>query len=291
MGKLIRLSAILTGALMATVLAYPLDVSAANPPFLNPRVLIINPFMNRSVLISPNQRVASFNPFIRVNQRPFFPNAQVVFNPAFVAPTAFGGDITSQARVVNGLPLHNFGHNFASMYGMNGMNGYGSGSSGYGNSSYYNISKPTYYQVQMPAQPSEESLPIFDLLGLPNTGGRLDWALGLKVLPPALETQALRQQIEAELLAAGYQALGGSLNREVLQKIHDQVERLRKLLNENETKFAQTTAVQARQFLDKLEAAPKTLEQLSSAYAASQPAGSYRPPQQPVRSSAPVRSY
>jgi hypothetical protein len=101
---------------------------------------------------------------------------------------------------------------------------------------------------------------MFDALGLPSKDGHLTWPLGLRILPPGPRTGPLRKQIEAAIKAAAGAAENDELAGRVLNLGRQNVRRLRRLLNENEYKFASFTTKEARHFLSDLDDAMLLLD-------------------------------
>jgi hypothetical protein len=99
--------------------------------------------------------------------------------------------------------------------------------------------------------------------GLPSQAPQLSWPLGLRILPPAPETQALRQQIDALLQsAAAQQAKNGRVNPRVVQELNATVGKLQVLLRRDDERRTLPLEVhnEAERFLKKLKDALKTLQ-------------------------------
>jgi hypothetical protein len=94
-----------------------------------------------------------------------------------------------------------------------------------------------------------------------NARGELDWPLGLRVLPPALETQPLRDKIEAEVAIVLDRAEDGKSATASVRQANRDIERLRTLLNDRAVTVPLTEhAVQeAQSFLRRLQARLKGL--------------------------------
>jgi hypothetical protein len=60
----------------------------------------------------------------------------------------------------------------------------------------------------------------------------LDWPLALRILPPGVETQALRQDIDARLTEARRQAIAGRPVSHLVRALDHDVDRLGRLLRE-----------------------------------------------------------
>ena len=91
------------------------------------------------------------------------------------------------------------------------------------------------------------------LFGLPAENGRVQWPLGLRILPPGNETKALRDQLELVLYFVATQAAEGKVNPAFidfgLQAVHD----LRELLRPRRWRMASFTYTEAMRFLDRAE--------------------------------------
>jgi hypothetical protein len=113
-----------------------------------------------------------------------------------------------------------------------------------------------------PAAGTGQAPGLLDTLGLPQEGGRLSWPLGLRILAPGPDTQALRQQIDALLqMAAAQQAAGGKVSPSTLQELNAAADRLQALLARAADRRVLPEAVQseADQFLRKLRDAVKAM--------------------------------
>jgi hypothetical protein len=101
---------------------------------------------------------------------------------------------------------------------------------------------------------------VLDTLGVPVKEGRLDWPLGLRILPPSAETAALRQQIEALLQAAASQSVAGHVRSGTLVKAALAVDRLHRLLRRERAAITSTyTYLEADRFLTRLASGLKML--------------------------------
>jgi len=145
------------------------------------------------------------------------------------------------------------------------MNGYGNG--GYGNSGYGSggygggyggggspMSAATPVMTTQAPQTSEAN--VFDVLGLPNSNGHVDWPLGLRVLPP--ESRELRLQIEGLLLAAAGQ--GG--RPQLVAETGRAVDKLRGLMADMlaRDRLSPSTSAEAVAFMNRLDDALKILK-------------------------------
>ena len=106
-----------------------------------------------------------------------------------------------------------------------------------------------------------ESSNVLDAMGLPNAGGRLDWPLGLRILPPGEKTVVLRNQIDALLGMAAIQSAQGPVNPKLLHEASKAVNELHSLLRDKRMAFeASFTYNEADRFLDKLAHGLKLLQ-------------------------------
>jgi hypothetical protein len=99
--------------------------------------------------------------------------------------------------------------------------------------------------------------------GQPAPSAQLNWPLGLRILPPAPETQALRQQIEALLqTAAAQKAKDGRVNPRVVQELNAAVGKLEGLLRQDDERRNLPLEVhnEAVRFVKQLKDALKTLQ-------------------------------
>jgi plastocyanin len=160
-------------------------------------------------------------------------------------------------------------------YGMRSYGGYGSGMSmyampmsggGYGGGfgrGYGSGAQPQSSEAT-PEQPSTEEQTISRILsavGLPNDRGRLNWPVGLRILPNP-RTPDLRQQIDALLEEAAEQSSAEPVNARLNQELVLAVDSLRKLLlQDREERFSlpATTYENAEAFLTKLKHAQELL--------------------------------
>jgi hypothetical protein len=116
---------------------------------------------------------------------------------------------------------------------------------------------PAYVSSQ--PQESNDTQQISDVLnarGLPNQAGRLYWPLGLRVLPPGPEVQQVRLQLDARLA----QAATGGADASSLQEMSQAVSQLRYFLAVKGSMMARTTYLEAWRFLDRLDNAVRQLK-------------------------------
>jgi hypothetical protein len=91
------------------------------------------------------------------------------------------------------------------------------------------------------------------LFGLPAENGRVQWPLGLRILQPAEETKALREQLELVLYSVATQAAEGQVNRTFVDFGLQAVRDLRQLLRPREGIMVAFTYTEAMRFLDRAE--------------------------------------
>jgi hypothetical protein len=103
-------------------------------------------------------------------------------------------------------------------------------------------------------RPSLRSTPK-GLAGLFEGDGTLDWPLSLRILPPAEETQALRQEVETFLRAALKGLGSGKAPAAALHEAQRDIARLQRLLADHADQLPVPpyTVTQARRFLRHLE--------------------------------------
>lgn len=99
-----------------------------------------------------------------------------------------------------------------------------------------------------------ETAPIASatLFGLPAEKGRLQWPLGLRILPTN-ESKALREQLELVLYFVATQAAEGKVNRVFIDFGLEAVRDLRRLLRPRESTMHDLTYTEAMRFLDRAE--------------------------------------
>src|SRR5262249_34412249 len=101
---------------------------------------------------------------------------------------------------------------YMSGYGSNYTGGYGmSYIGGQYPSNTYNLANSAY----LTDRTQETSLTV---LGVPVERGRVQWPLGLRVLPPAKETKALRDQLDIVLPTVANQAVAGQTNTTLVRE-------------------------------------------------------------------------
>src|SRR5262249_38789449 len=109
------------------------------------------------------------------------------------------------------------------------------------------------YSMPQPSQSNQGS--VFDVLGLPTQNGQLAWPIGLRILPPDQETQALRRSIEVDVIRAVQQAAGNLDATPSVKQMHDDIRQLRHSLNEKGYRLPERTVSEAQRFLDRLDRA------------------------------------
>jgi hypothetical protein len=107
--------------------------------------------------------------------------------------------------------------------------------------------------VSVQAQDTTAPIAAATLFGLPAENGRVQWPLGLRTLPPANETKALREQLELVLYAVATQAAEGKVNRVCINLGLHAARDLRQLLRPCKGTMADTTYTEAMRFLDRSE--------------------------------------
>jgi hypothetical protein len=91
------------------------------------------------------------------------------------------------------------------------------------------------------------------LFGLPAENGRLQWPLALRILPPANDTQVLREQLELVLYYVASQAADGQVNRAFIDLGLQAVRDFRQLLKPHERTMPAVSYSDAMRFLDRAE--------------------------------------
>jgi hypothetical protein len=131
----------------------------------------------------------------------------------------------------------------------------GSGGNVYATTSGYGQNAMTYSgnamrsKSQLPgSSPAEELLK--DLLGQKG----IEWPLGLRILPPGAETQALRGEVETFIKLALLQERSGKVNRKLVSKVERDLKKLRRFLDENVDRLdvPPETIREAKRFLRRL---------------------------------------
>lgn len=110
---------------------------------------------------------------------------------------------------------------------------------------------------------------VFPAKGQGNVGllkeRALSWPIGLRIVPPAMETRPLRDKIDKLLAEGREQAAKGRVKAELLAELRDNLARLRKFFKQRaeDMPFAQYT--ESKRFLADLDTAARVLEQPDAA--------------------------
>jgi hypothetical protein len=138
--------------------------------------------------------------------------------------------------------------------GPNGANGYGGGSAGHSS-------------VAPAGQGGANADPraVLAAAGVPVSGGKLDWPLGLRILPG---TEPLRKTVDALFQVAATQAASGTMSTGLPLEMHRSVEKLENLLAHDKLErmtLSSDMYVQAQQFLRQLKQAARNVQTLAPA--------------------------
>jgi hypothetical protein len=150
------------------------------------------------------------------------------------------------------------------------MGSYGSGAGGYGsgtnNSNPYSTDTDGYADRKR-QKAAAETGSLQSILGLPGEKGRLSWPLGLRILAPAPEAEALRQQIDGLIQSLAYQAGSGQVQSGTVDAATGATRDLRRLLRRGEgsAAIAEYTYQEADRFLGRLDSAIRSAGAVSSA--------------------------
>ena len=119
---------------------------------------------------------------------------------------------------------------------------------------------------------TDQSVPLAaaTLFGLPAENGRVQWPLGLRILP-ADETKALREQLELLLYFVATQAAEGKVNRVFIDLGLDAVRDFRRLLRPRESTMHAVTYVEAMRFLDRAERGLTTIKKVETSSGSTSP--------------------
>jgi hypothetical protein len=109
---------------------------------------------------------------------------------------------------------------------------------------------PTGYGQTGTDQPAPIAAPT--LFGLPAENGRVQWPLGLRILPTD-EAKPLREQLELVLYFVATQAAEGRVNRAFIDFGLEAVRDLRQLLKTRESTMSALRYTEAMRFLDRAE--------------------------------------
>jgi hypothetical protein len=180
----------------------------------------------------------------RVGQpRPPAAAASTYTSPYAMNPYTMGSYVMSP--YLSGNP-YTYGHSYApgpspTTPGTSGA-GAGYGGQGYGEAGH-----------GQPGTGQTAPIAAATLFGLPAENGRVQWPLGLRILQPAEETKALREQLELVLYSVATQAAEGRANRTFVDLGLQAVRDLRQLLRPREGTMVAFTYTEATRFLDRTE--------------------------------------
>jgi hypothetical protein len=216
--------------------------------------------------IAPRRAEAVINPLFHV---PFGVNPHFRVRPGLTLAQAYYNTI-AMGQAYSAVPPYALGYNpYVPMYATpvvpaysagyvypgGAFPSYGSGyvplTSGYGYPPPANAYVP---QQGMPNQsPSQKGLER--LAGLTQADGSLDWPLGLRVLPPASETDPLRRKISTAVVSTVDRAEDGKVPRSSVQQVNRDIDRLEALLNERAADVPLTDEAlgDARRYLRRLK--------------------------------------
>jgi len=98
--------------------------------------------------------------------------------------------------------------------------------------------------------------------GLLKDDGRVDWPLALRILPPGLQTKALRESLDARVAQLQAQATEGKADAGLLKEAKGDLNKLAELLADRDglMPVTQDAMGQAKDFVRKLRDAFKALE-------------------------------
>jgi hypothetical protein len=142
----------------------------------------------------------------------------------------------------------------AGSYGSGAASAGGSGgaASGYGSGAAAGNSAATGTQRQVSTARTDGS--VLDVLGVPHEGNKVSWPLGLRILPPAAQSEALRTQVDSLLLFTSAQAVYGQVNGGAVDRAVQATAQLRDLLRKGGADaMSAHTYHEAWQFLDRLD--------------------------------------
>jgi hypothetical protein len=105
------------------------------------------------------------------------------------------------------------------------------------------------------ASESSQNTPRKGLAGLFSGEGTLDWPLGLRILPPVEETEALRQEVETFLRAALKGLGSGKAPASALNEARRDIARLQRLLarRADQLPVSDHAVTEARRYLRRLQ--------------------------------------
>jgi hypothetical protein len=204
---------------------------------------------------------AVINPLFQV---PFGVNPYYRIRPALTVTQA-AYNIATMGQALSYVPPYAMGYNpympmymapaapaYAPSYGYPMMGSYSGNSGAYlpMNPAYPGMPPANPYVPQAKSEaPSHKGLDR--LAGLTRADGNLDWPLGLRVLPPAAETDHLRKQIATEILGLVDRAAEGKADPAAVRQASGDIQHLKRLLNERalDVPLTEHALTEARRFL------------------------------------------
>jgi hypothetical protein len=215
--------------------------------------------------LAPGRGEAVINPLFQI---PFGVNPYYRVRPALTLSQAYY-NIGMAGQAFANVPPYVMGYNpYVPMYAAHAAPAYAPGYAHPGMGSYSG-----YSGSYMPMNPAYPAMPpanpylpqrqsdapahkgLDRLAGLTRADGNLDWPLGLRVLPPAAETDRLRQQIATEVLGIVDRAAQGKADPAAVRQASRDIHQLKRLLNERALRVPLTehALTQARRFLQNLD--------------------------------------
>jgi hypothetical protein len=227
------------------------------------------------------------------------PNSQMLINPAFqIAPglslNQFAFNNRVLAHTLRQYPPYAFGYNpygSAMGYGGMGYGGMGYGGMGYGGMGYGGSSPAMMYSgAYSGGYDAPSAIPAANLAanakppaggngdaygriegksakagvfaGLLKDDGRVDWPVALRILPPGLETKALRESLDARVAQLQTQGGDGKADAGLVKEAKGDLNKLDELLADRDglLPVTQDAMGQAKDFVRKLRSALKALE-------------------------------
>jgi len=205
--------------------------------------------------------------------------------PPFRSRRFFEVAALERALALSSLYSPNYAMPFAAGYGYPGTSynpyaGYGAmAAPAYGNPYAYGMATPyanpyaasgsgktvpgsgAGQQQQQQQSQDKSATSLLDALGVPNDGSRLTWPLGLRILPPAPETQTLRRQIDGLVRLLAQQAASGQVSSSTIQEASRAVDQLHARLRDRKDSLptSANTFHEADHFLTQLEHGLKAL--------------------------------
>jgi hypothetical protein len=235
------------------------------PPPVAAHPVVPPPVMSSAMTMMPVHQFPQFPLRFHMRGNPFFassvPLAMTPFGPFTSNPfvgmplSGYGAPRTSMGSHANPYGASGYGQGsggYGQMYG----GGYGSGA-GMGNYGLANLQAGQ----QAYANPSTTTTNVYDALGVPNNGRQLTWPLGLRILPPAAETEALRRQLDALLPSLGQPRTDGGASSSALEEANRVVDQLQARLRTQKDGggMAAHTYTEAERFLQQLKQGLKAI--------------------------------